>query len=122
MKIQNEIGNTRMKIKENLLAFLLANPPEEYKQYSDNVLSAEIINDVDKIVSSIPFPKAHEILEKMSIKQRPYDLTWEDLNDKEVLDDMVKKELITENEKAYFQQAAIEAEPMNQQLKLFTNN
>jgi len=120
-EIQAEIAATRLKIRDNLLAFLLVNPPEEYTHYKDEVLKAEIANDVDKIIFSIHFPKAHEILEKMSIKQRPYDLTWEDLNDKEVLEDMVKKELITEDEKAYFDQKAFEAASTDQQLSLFMN-
>ena len=118
-ELQAEIVATRKKIKENLLEFLLANPPEVYKHYKDDVLMAEISNDVNQIVSGIQFPKAHEILEKMNITIRPYDLTWEDLNDEEVLNEMVGYQLITQDEKAYFEQTVIETEPLDQQLYLF---
>lgn len=117
--IQKEIAVTRQKITNNLLAFLLVNPPDEYRFLTGDILKSEITNDVNKIISGIRFPMAHEILGEMNIKMRPYELIWEDLNDKEVLDDMLKHKLITENEKAYFEQTAIEAELLDSQLDLF---
>ena len=37
---------------------------------------------VSNIISNIRFPKAKDLLEEMNVEFHPYDITWEDLNER----------------------------------------
>jgi hypothetical protein len=108
-KIQQEIQMTREAIKDNYLSFLKINPPRQFEGYKGNVLNAELENHAQKIIGSIHFPQAKELLEDMDLTYRFYDITWEDLNDEKVRNELIKKGLIEEEEKLYFDKLAIEA-------------
>jgi hypothetical protein len=107
--LQAEIAGTREKIKENLIGFLRINIPDELAGLNDENLEIEIKNLVNGIVSRIRFPKAKDLLGEMKIEYHPYDITWEDLNNKEVLKELLEKKLIDKDEKAYIDQLAIAA-------------
>lgn len=108
--LQNEIALSRNQIRSNLIDFLMANVPEEYDGLSDQeVLLEEITNDVNGIIKSIHFPKAKDLLEELKLEWRYYDITWEDLNDADVIIEMVNLGILDEAEKAYFDELAIGA-------------
>ena len=44
------------------------------------------------------FPDASQILEKLKVEKFYYDLTWEDLNNKDVIQEFVDKKLIDDKE------------------------
>lgn len=108
-QLQKEIQNSRNRVKNNLLAFLVENKPEGFEDLEDDVLRSELENYSNKIISSIHFPRASSLLNALKIDLHFYDITWQDLNNDEVLEEMLKYELITKSEKAYFDEKAIGA-------------
>jgi hypothetical protein len=105
--LQNEIQKSRVKIKSNLFDFLVDNPPKEFDGYHGKVLRDEILNATNKIMTAIHFPKAKVLLSGLKLEWHYYDITWQDLNNKEVLEEMQKHNLITDSEKSYFEELAI---------------
>lgn len=108
-KLQGEINNARKGIEKSLYDFLLANPPENTNNLFDDVLEEKIKYEVSKIITKIKFPDASSLLDDMKLDYYYYDITWEDLNNKDFQNEMLEKELLTENEKAYIDSLAIEA-------------
>ena len=49
----------------------------------------------------------------MKLEYHYYDLTWEDLNNIEVLKEMIDLKLIRPEDKIYFDELAIKADPRN---------
>ena len=108
-KLQGEINKARKGIENSLYEFLVANPPENSHNLFDDVLEDKIRYEVSKIISRIKFPDAGSLLDDMKLDYYYYDITWEDLNNKDFQNEMLEKELLTENEKAYIDSLAIEA-------------
>ncbi|MEI6754362.1 MAG: hypothetical protein WCK78_14495 [Paludibacter sp.] len=108
-KLQGEINNSRKSIEKSLFDFLLSNPPESAKNLFDEVLADNITYEVSKIVSRIKFPEASSLIDDMKLDLFYYDITWEDLNNKNFLIEMQEKNLLSNKEKAYFDNLAIEA-------------
>lgn len=69
-------------LKSELEAFFKTNEPDELKFLNDPVIKtkklAEIIN---KIVLSVKFPEVNKLIEKISLSELFYDLTWNDFKD-----------------------------------------
>jgi hypothetical protein len=107
--LQKDIINSRKQIEENLINFLLVNPPDDLMHYNPENRKEEIIRIAHKIVSNIPFPQAKKLLDGLKIDYHYYDLTWEDLNNSEVTNELVDKQLLSKKEKAYIESQAIEA-------------
>lgn len=108
-KLQGEINNSRKSIEKSLFDFLLSNPPESAKNLFGEVLADNITYEVSKIVSRIKFPEASSLIDDMKLDLFYYDITWEDLNNKDFLIEMQEKKLLSNKEKAYFDNLAIEA-------------
>lgn len=107
-QLQKEIQNSRNRVKNNLLAFFLENKPEEFEELTDeDVLKSEIENYCSKIISTIHFPRAISLLNVLKLDLHFYDITWQDLNNKEVLDEMLKHNLLKASDKLYFEELAI---------------
>ncbi len=109
--LQNEIAKTRIAIQENLRNFLLANPPSELDELKDETLTIEIENICHQIMSKIRFPLAKHLLLDLDLKCQYYDITWEDLHNDTILEEMKQKELINEEDKTYISELAISAKP-----------
>ncbi|MFZ4413811.1 MAG: hypothetical protein ACOYOV_12065 [Bacteroidales bacterium] len=107
--LQSEINKSREQIKNNLFIFLKSNPPEEFAGLNEDNLENEIRNMVGNIISNIHFPNAVNLIKGMKLEYAFYDLTWEDLNNENVLKELLDKKLIDSDEKTYFDKIAIEA-------------
>jgi hypothetical protein len=105
--LQKEIGNTRGRIFKTLLDFLINNPTEELNSYSKEVRENESDNLARMIVSKIQFPSARTLLKGVGIECHFYDITWDDLNNKEVIAEMRHKELLNSKEEAYLMEKAV---------------
>ena len=108
-KLQAEIQHSRKGIENNLYEFLSVNIPEELSNLSGDVLENEIKNFVLSILTKIKFPKAKVLLSGLKLEYSYYDITWEDLNNKEFIKEIQDKRLITNKEKAYFDSLAMVA-------------
>ena len=109
--LQKEIINTRKQIFLTLVDFLKANPTNELLGLEGEVMEGEVASIANKIISQIRFPSARNLLGEMKLEYHYYDLTWEDLNNKEVLKEMIDLQLIRAEDKIYFDELAIKASP-----------
>lgn len=108
--LQEAISDTRERIKTSLINFFKNNVPDKFKLLQDKTLNKELENHATEIVSKIKFPMAKDILGKIEIKYSFYDITWETLNNKEMLSEMVKKGMISPKEKAHIESNGVEVE------------
>jgi hypothetical protein len=108
--LQDEISNTRDRITKNLIDFFRNNPPANLEGLKGETLNKELIISASKIVSKIKFPMAKEVLGKLKIEYSFYDITWETLNNKEMLSEMVEKGMISPEEKAHIESKGVEVE------------
>jgi hypothetical protein len=108
-ELQQEIFATQDRISNNLFDFLMDNPPKELTDLAVSNKEKAVRNATVKIMASIRFPLASELLSELKLEWHYYDITWQDLNNKEVLDEMLKHELITVAEKSYFDEIVISA-------------
>lgn len=113
--LQKEIKNSRDAVKKSLNDFLLANPPNEFEGLTGDEFKNEVENAVSNIVSRIKFPSSKKLLEELKITKRIYNLTWEDLNDEDVLREMREKKFLHENDLAVITKTAFEVESLNNQ-------
>jgi hypothetical protein len=105
--LQEEIKKSRVRIKNNLFDFMKDNPPEEFEGLEGETLLDEIENTTNKIISAVRFPRAKTLLSGLQLEWHYYDITWLDLNNDEVLQEMQKHKLITTKQKSYFDELAI---------------
>ena len=64
------------------------------------------------------FPSSKDLLKCLEIDYKFYDLTWEDLNNKEILEEMSTYGLIDANDSVTIKKVAIEVESEMSNLKL----
>jgi hypothetical protein len=108
-QLQQEILATQDRISKNLFDFLMDNPPKELIGLEGIVKENAVRKATDKIMASINFPLANKLLNGLKLEWHYYDITWQDLNDKEVLEEMQKHGLIKDKDKSYFDELAIGA-------------
>lgn len=103
-KIEAKMEETREILQKELLVFYTENP----KQISDNDLflnSDEAYKKkvakkkAEEIVHSIKWPEAFELLSKMSMQLFYSNITKEDLSNKDLLNELVDRKVITEADK-----------------------
>ncbi len=97
-QLEEEILNRKDSIKNELLAFLKANPPEDYANYSPDLFSKKTINLSQDLVSKIKFPEVKDLISGLELKYNFYDLTIEDFNDDELIAEFRKKGILTKEE------------------------
>jgi hypothetical protein len=107
--LQGEIVKTRERIHNNLFDFLKNNPQEKFNEYSGEVLSKVLQNYTATLVSKIHFPDAKSLVKGIKLECYYYNITWEDLNNKEVIKEMVNHEILSWQEAAYFEELVISA-------------
>lgn len=108
--LQIEIAKTRTAIKESLNLSLHTNKPKELEGLLEFTLEDEIKNILENIMSKIHFPLAKDLLDDMKVKWHFYDITWEDLHNTEILQEMREKKLIDADEESFISELAISAE------------
>ena len=96
--IQTEILTSKKLIQIELDTFLTENPPENFKNYSENTLKESTKDAVNKIIHHIKFPEPDQILNKISIKYNFYDLTFEDFKDPKLLKEFSDKGIMNSND------------------------
>lgn len=97
-RLQEEINNTKAAIRDNLKQFFITNPIETLSVLSGSALDQGAEQQANDIVGIIRFPSAKDLLENLHLEKYYYDLTWEDLNDTDVIEEFKQKRLITEDE------------------------
>jgi len=93
-----EILNSSDRVKQELVTFFKANPPEEYKSYQASLFQRKTESLVNQIVGSIKFPEPETLLDKMDVHVNFYDLTWEDFRNQEFLDELARKEVFSKGD------------------------
>ena len=96
--IKMEVLNSKKQIQKELHDFLIENPPDNLKDYKDNLFKESIEDEVNKIINHIKFPEPDQILNKVSIKNNFYDLTFEDFKDPELLSEFSDKGIMNSND------------------------
>lgn len=97
-KLQEEIIGTKASIRNNLKQFFISNPTETLSVVEGTAREMGAEQQANDIVSKIHFPSAKDLVSKLEIEKFYYDLTWEDLNDEEVINEFKEKGLIDEDE------------------------
>lgn len=105
--LQQEILATHDRISINLFDFLMDNPPVELTGLKGTVLENAVRKATNKIMASIRFPLAIELLSELKLQWSFYDITWQDLNDDEVVKELQNHGLISDKEKSYFSELAL---------------
>jgi len=96
--IDSEIERAKGKFERELNAFFLKKPPEEIGMcYSYEKIPGKINNYVKGLISTMKFPKAHEMVEGMKLKTHYYDLTWNDFSDQELIEEFGAKGILRED-------------------------
>ena len=105
-EISKEIETTKKEVKEQLISF--------YNQYNEELpffkfianknkdeINKEIQLHVEKIVNSIKWPDAQQLLENFKLETYYSDITFEDLNNIELINELKSRGLINaeDNEK-----------------------
>jgi hypothetical protein len=106
-KLQHEINESRNRLMNSLTEFLIENPGSLYQDYDIETRKQQLAYHAMQLVSKVKFPEAKNLLDEIEINVFYYDITWEDLNNKEVLKEMVKKGLFSKNEMAHVAETAV---------------
>ncbi len=96
--LQEEIIKTKAAIRDSLKQFFINNPTETLSELNGETLEQGAEQEANDIVGRIHFPSAKKLLENLRLEKFYYDLTWEDLKDREVIEEFKEKRLITEDE------------------------
>jgi hypothetical protein len=100
--ISNEILKTKQEIRVQLQDFFIQYK-EEFPSYNslfgmadENYVLNEINSYVDKVIGNIKWPAAHQLFENFELKVFFSDITFEDLNNKSLLNELKEKNIISE--------------------------
>lgn len=97
-RVQTAINNSEDTLRNELSAFFTLNPPDDLGGLDEENKKKLIEKAIAKILSKINLPTASDLVSKIKVNQMYYDLTWEDVNDKELIKWFIDKELIGEKE------------------------
>lgn len=96
--LEKEILKKKGLLRNELLDFFRANPPEDYSNYTNDTLFDKIEDKINIIVSKIKFPEVKSILGHLEIVCNFYDLTFEDFRDQKLLEELREKEILKSDE------------------------
>lgn len=96
--LQQEIITSKKRLREELFEFLTINPPEKLKNFKGNLFTDSIKDEVDEILKKVSFPKVEHITKKISLSYYFSDLTFEDFRDKNLIDEIERKNIMTKND------------------------
>ncbi len=96
--IDSEIEKAKDRLYKELCAFFIKNPPDEIKaNYSTEKIPSKCTDYVRKIISKMKFPVPPKMVEGMKLKERFYNLTWDDFGDKELLAEFEDKGILKDD-------------------------
>lgn len=91
--------NTMELLRKELVSFFNKNEPDEVKRINNaNVKVREIDRIINGIIALIKFPSVHKMIEKISINELYYDLTWNDFKDEKLQQEFLKKGIMKKDE------------------------
>jgi hypothetical protein len=96
--LNDEILNSRDRIKEEGDAFLKEHPPADYAHFSSSLFPRMTDAEAHRIVGRIKFPKPEDLLDKTNLQLNFYDLTWEDFSNPDFLVELETKEVLSHGE------------------------
>ena len=87
--------NTIDLLKKELKAFFLANEPDELKNINRPDIKERKLEDIiSTITASVKFPEISKLIEKISLTELFYDLTWNDFKDEKLHKEFREKEIM----------------------------
>lgn len=91
--------NTTDLLRNELKAFLTNNEPEELRLIQKEELKQRKLNDIiNTIVVSIKFPDVKKLIEKISLNELYYDLTWNDFKEEKLLKEFFEKNIMKQDD------------------------
>ncbi|HAC22752.1 MAG TPA: hypothetical protein DCF91_11785 [Porphyromonadaceae bacterium] len=113
--LQNKITNTKTNLLSVLTEFFMLNKEELIDKdslFKNNIEYLDYLakTKAEDIVHKIKWPNAHELIKKLEVNIMYSDITFEDLKNKNLLNELVEKEIIDKsdfNELAEFSQAIV---------------
>jgi hypothetical protein len=96
--IDIEIENAKNRLFKELCQFFIKNPPKEIKEYySKDRIPSKCSDYVRNLMAGMNFPDPYKMVEGMKLVNRFYDLTWNDLYDKELLKEFDEKGILKDD-------------------------
>lgn len=94
-ELEKERLNAIDLLKEELYNFLKKNEPDEVKKYEEqDVKERKIKEIVEKTILRTKFPEVNKLIEKMSLTEHFYELTWEDFKDEKLIKEFKCKKIM----------------------------
>ena len=103
-KMSHQIENTKKRLLKELTEFLIENPQDIsslgdlFHNYSKEYVRQEAENIANKTIWDIRWPSPHELVEDFKLVTHYSDITYEDLSNKALLEELKKRELITDSD------------------------
>ncbi|MFD2200193.1 hypothetical protein [Shivajiella indica] len=101
-RVQDSIDKAEIFLRQELEEFLISFPPDSLQNVKDPATRKHRIDaEVFRILDKTKFPSAFWLIRSLCLKNHFYDLTWEDLQDEELLDwfkvnDLISNDFISE--------------------------
>lgn len=97
--LEKEKMNTKKLVRKELISFFDKNPPEELNKFKNEETKKEKLQEIIEItMASIKFPETQKLIDKISLTELYYDLTWNDFSDLKLLDEFAKKKIMSQSD------------------------
>jgi len=99
--LDEQISKTRFQLKNDLNDFFMANPQSlspQLNEYNPSRLKIAVEDKVGRLVYSINWPEAKDLLQKIDLKANYSDITIEDLQSETFRNELLEIELITQED------------------------
>lgn len=103
-KIDLKIKETKASLLKELTSFYIDNPKlisenDLFLKQDSSYRKSEAENIANKIIHKISWPKAFELLSEMNLSLHYSNITFEDLSNKDLLEELITRKVITEADK-----------------------
>ena len=93
-----EIKKSKHFLKENLYDFLMDNPTDDMKKMGVQNYQVIADNISSTVVERLPIPDPIKIIDNFNLKIVFSDLTYEDMSDQELLQELTEKKILEQDE------------------------
>lgn len=91
--------NTVDLLKKELKTFFIANEPDELKNINrPDIKERKLEEIINTITASVKFPEVSKLIEKISLTELFYDLTWNDFKDEKLHKEFHDKKIMNHND------------------------
>lgn len=91
--------NTVDLLKKELKTFFIANEPDELKNINrPDIKERKLEEIINTITASVKFPEVSKLIEKISLTELFYDLTWNDFKDEKLHKEFQDKKIMNHND------------------------